>query len=251
MSGISTPIGTSVEQSTSVTGTQNNFDLSAGNVSLLCSGASAVIFTGFTVGGAAPSAGARVTLINAATSTVRVAYQDTGSTAAHRVISPSVRGQMVGAGGAITLVYDGATSRWRVQVVECGAPIAVAFSAGNFTGGGSSTWTVDSGDVLTNAFLQEGTKVTWFISVSTSTLGGTPFSGVNVALPNGFTVANNGVQVGPFGRYLDTGSTFFAAIFVANSAASTVFTLASLSGTNYASGTNTFYVQGMAIFLVD
>lgn len=237
------------DQTTSATGTQNNFSLNGPNTVLECSGA-APVFTGFTVAGAAPVGGDRAVLVYTGSGTLRVPKEDGGSTAANRITSPSARGQIVGVGGSITLVYESATSRWGVQAVECGVPIPIAFSAGNFTGGGSSTWTVDSGDVIANAYMQKGTELTWFISISTTTLGGTPFSGVNVALPNGFTVANNGVQVGPYGRYLDV-ATWFYQIFVASNSASTVLTLASVNGANYASGTNTFYVQGEAIFLVD
>lgn len=244
---------TATEQTTTATGTQNDFSLTTNNVTLRCTGASPVVFTGFTVAGAAPTAGARVVVINAGatTFTVRVAYQDSGSTAAYRVISPSTRGQIVGLGGTITIIYDGTTSRWRVQMIECGAPVAVAFSAGNFTGGsgGSNTWTVDSGDVAGNSFLQEGTKLTWFLNVNTSTTGGTPFNLVNVALPNGFTVANNGTQTGVYGRYND--GTWATLLYACVPSTPTVLYLGSLSSSNFASVTNTFYANGMAVFLVD
>lgn len=243
--------GAATEQTTTLTGTQNDFSLSGANVTLRCTGASPVVFTGFSVGGAAPVAGSRLTLINAGatTFTVRVAYQDSGSTAAYRVISPSIRGQVVGLGGTVTLVYDDTTDRWRVIWVEAGAPVAVAFSAGNFTGVGANTWTVDSGDVAGNSFLQEGTKFTWFLSVNTSTTGGTPNTVVSVALPNGFTVANNGTQSGIFGRYND--GAWATAIFGAVSSTPTILNLGSLSGANLASVTNTFYMLGFAMFLVD
>lgn len=238
------------DQTTSATGTQNNFSLNGPHTVLECSGA-APVFTGFTVGGVAPVGGDRAVLVYTGSGTLRVAKEDAGSTAANRITSPSARGQIVGVGGMITLVYESATSRWGVQAVQCGAPIPITFSAGNFTGAGSLTWTVDSGDVIANAFTQNGTTLTWFFSLSTTTLGGTTNTAVNLALPNGFTVANNGVQVGTAGRYLDTGSTWFALIFIANSATSTVLTLATLAAANLTLGTNTFYIQAFAIFLVD
>jgi hypothetical protein len=116
--------GAPTEQTTTATGTQNNFSLSGRFTYLRCNNASAVTFTGFTVGGSAPQAGDRVIIDNVGSSTVKVAYQDSGSTAAHRAITPSTAGQIVGGTGRMECVYDDSTDRWREAVIEPGAPIS-------------------------------------------------------------------------------------------------------------------------------
>jgi len=63
---------------------------------------------------------------------------------------------------------------------------AVAFSAGNFTGSGTITWTVASGDQQTYAYTVKGKSVTlsWFIN--TSTVSGTGVE-LRIAIPAGMT----------------------------------------------------------------
>lgn len=174
------------DQTTSATGTQNNFSLNGPNTVLECSGA-APVFTGFTVAGSAPVGGDRAVLVYTGSGTLRVAKNDGGSTAANQITSPSARGQIVGVGGKITLVYESATSRWGVQSAEPGAPIPVAYTAGDFTGD-VGTWTVDSGDLSYFAYQQEGAKLTMFVSILSSSVSGSP-TYLRILIPNGFTIS--------------------------------------------------------------
>lgn len=251
MSSISTPFSTATEQATSATGTQNNFDLNAANATLYCTGA-APVFTGFTVGGAAPATGARVVLVNAGSGTVRVAKEDSGSTAAHRITSPSARGQIVGVNGSITLVYLGVPSRWDVVVVEPGAPITIPYTAGDFTATGSMTWTVDSGDVQALRYLQQGNQLTLTLLIAASTTGGTASNGLFFLLPNSFTVATQGTQEGVHGSLSDGTPYSGAGVWVIITATSTTkVAFYKPDFANIALGTNNVAVQGTAVFYID
>ena len=238
-------------QASSATGTQNNFDLSFRRTILRCSGASALIITGFQVGTATPLDGDQVIVINAGTSTVRVAYADTGSTDVHRILSPSTRGQIVGVGGVITLAYNTTDNRWRVVGVDVGTPIPIAFSAGNFTGGGSMTWTVDSGDVLSETYTQFGTILKIILNVSASTLGGTVSSAVYFALPNGFTIPSSLLEVYIYGRLFDNGAWVAALGIIYGAASTTAAQFGLIAGTNLTLVTNGFALQGNMSFTID
>lgn len=61
--------------------------------------------------------------------------------------------------------------------------ITPTFSAGNFTASGSMTWTVASGDIVTNAYQVIGKTLIWNIDINTSTIGGTPSDELRIAIP--------------------------------------------------------------------
>lgn len=176
------------EQTTSATGTQNDFSLSGRVTYLRCTGA-APLFTGFTVGGAAPTAGDTVIIDRISAGTAKVAHQNTGSTAANRVIAPSTNGQIVGEAGRMMCIYDGTTSRWREACIDPGVPIDVAFTAGDFTGQSAMTWTVASGDLTTFKYQQNGTILSVWLEVRSSSVGGTPAANLLALIPGGFTAS--------------------------------------------------------------
>ena len=184
------------EQTTTATGAQNNFNLSYRHTYLRCTGA-APIFSGFTVAGAAPQQGDTVFIACVGT-TAKVTHQDTGSTAANRIITPSTAGQIVGADGVIVLSYDATTARWRMVSVEPGDPIDVTFAAGNYTGDASMTWTVASSDSEVFRYQQRGRTVRVEVMVFTSTVGGTPSTTLRVAMPGGFTPSVNATSRSAF-----------------------------------------------------
>lgn len=171
-------------QTTSSTGAQDNFDLDAHNVFLRCTGA-APVFSGFTVNGAAPSPGDRV-VIQCLGTTAKVANQDTGSTDVHRIITPSIAGQIVGVNGRMELIYDGDTDRWREALIEPGAPITRAFSAANYSGSSSMTWTVAAATV--DSYVQRGRSLQYLLHIS-GTVGGSVNTALQITLPGGFTAA--------------------------------------------------------------
>lgn len=150
---------------TTATGSQHNFALGSAAVIIRCNNATALTFTGFATG----SGGDLLIIENVGTSTVKVAHQDTNSTAANRVICESTSGQIVGAGGRMMLWYDATTSRWRLSVLTPGAPISVAYSALNFVPT-SGTWTVEAADQQVFTYTQNGKRVRFDIRILTSTI---------------------------------------------------------------------------------
>ena len=232
-------LGTPTEQTTTATGTQNNFNLSARYTYLRCTGA-APRFTGFTVAGSAPQAGDTVVLAFLGT-TGRVDHESGASTVANRVITPSTQGQICGANGMITLVYDTTTDRWRMRDVEPGKPIAVEFSAGNFTGNGSMTWTVESADQETFTYQQRGKTVKIWLSVNTTTIGGTPSTTLMVALPNSFV--SSVLTYMPVSVVVDAGT---AALGVAvTGAGGTLLAFNRADGGSFSAATNTTVIRAV------
>ena len=233
-------------ETTTLTGTQDNFDLDAAFTHLRCNNASALTFTGFTVVGSAPVAGNRLVIENVGSSTVRIADEDAGSTAANRIDTPSVRGQIIGAGGAITLLYDGTSSRWKMTSVEPGTPITVAYSAGDYTAQ-SGTWTVESGDLLGFRYIQRGKMVTFIVNIDNSSVSATP-SDLDIALPNSFTGISF-QQIHSAGRVVDNGGVHQGGI-VALDASGTVIKVRRGDDANFSAATNNMDVAGNWTFEV-
>jgi hypothetical protein len=92
-----------------------------------------------------------------------------------------------------------------------GAWTTPAFNAANYTGSGSMTWTLTSGDVALNKYVVIGKTVHWHLVLTTTTVGGTPATGLRVALPAGLSLvgASRGVA-----WHLDNGSEGFGGYIV-------------------------------------
>lgn len=180
---------TRTRQNTTATGQQDDFNLDRGNTVLRVSNGSPVVFTGFQVNGTFPQDGDRVTIYGGASSTIRVAEatstEGQASTSGNRILTPSIRGQIINSDGAMTLVYDAGI--WMLESVQPGEPIDVPFSAGNFTGNGSMTWTVDAADQGEWRYLQRGKTLYQKFRVQNTDVGGTASNILQAALPNGFT----------------------------------------------------------------
>jgi hypothetical protein len=228
-----------VEQSTAVTGAQHNFDLNDHLTVLRCTGA-APVFSGFTVNGGAPAAGDQVLIVCLGT-TAKVTNQDAGSTAAHRIITPSTNGQIVGLNGLMLLVYDDTTDRWREFLIESGAPIAVAFDAAHYTASGSMTLTVAAGDVIADVYIQRGTLVTFISTIQTATVGGTPSNELRKAFPAGFT-AKAGEQWSPVVAGFDNNVGASFVISNQTSQSNAYLRIRRQDGANFAAATNTTYI---------
>ena len=65
--------------------------------------------------------------------------------------------------------------------------VTPAFNAGDFTGSDSMTWTVEAGDVTTFQYTVSGKVMTFVFVLNTTTVGGTPASALEIAIPGGFT----------------------------------------------------------------
>ena len=177
-----------VEQTTTSTGSVDNFSLTGARTFLRCNNASALTFTGFTVAGAAPQAGDEV-IIESLSSTVRVQHQAAGSTAAHRVVTPSITGQLIAEDGRMHGIYDATTARWRFACVDPGRWIAVPYAAGNHSAAGAMTWTVDAGDIGTYHYRQRGLVLELSVYISGSSVGGTLDQYLLLAVPAPFTAS--------------------------------------------------------------
>jgi len=236
------------EQTTTATGTQSDFSLSAVYTHLRCNNTTALTLTGFTVGGATPTHNCVVIIDNIGSSTVKVSNQDTGSTAANRCITPSSNGQIIGANGRMMCVYDVTTQRWRESLLDPGARITVPYNSGDFTGQDSMTWTVDSGDLRVFAYRQSARAVHIMLAIEASSVGGTPSESLLVAFPGGFTPS-------------DSGSTaIYLATTVMNNGTletgrvtpgSSVFEFARVPGTNWTASSNATRVYCNTVFRVD
>lgn len=99
------------------------------------------------------------------------------------------------AGSGVAIYQYDATAgvtQWKLVTHEQGAWITPTFAAGNFTGNGSMTWTVDSGDVITMRYMLRGRTLTVGFVLNTTTVGGTPNTTLNIGNGQwgGFTAAS-------------------------------------------------------------
>lgn len=177
----------SVSQTTTSTGTQNNFALSANAGLLLCNNASLLTLTGLAAGYDCQI----LDIVAIGAGQVDLANQNTSSTAANRLINTATATiSLSGGSGSARLRYDASTARWRVLSHEQGAWITRTFNAGDYTANGSMTWTVGSGDVTRCAYLLRGRALTVSIYLATTTVGGTPSTALKILVPGGFTITN-------------------------------------------------------------
>lgn len=227
------------------TGGQNNFALAQyGATVLRWNGASDVTFTGFANGIEAR----QVLVINATSArNILFAYENTDSTTTNRFITESVIGQYIGPGGLAHLVYDSTSSRWRVSCLDPGAPIKPAFDAGDFIGSGSMTWTVAAGDIETYAFTQRGKRLIVDFSIKETSVGGTPDTALQIAIPGSFAAVNyvaNGCVVND-----NNGGYVFGFVQVAPSG--TILSVYRSSTATWSAATDTTSVRGQIAFEVN
>ena len=203
--GAFTSLGGFVLQTTSSTGTVNNFSLNGPRTYLTCTG-SAPLFNGFSVGGAAPNDG-DMFILDCLGTTAQVAYDAGASTAANRMYTPSVQGQIVGQRGRMWGVYDGAADRWRVTCVDPGAPIAFTPT---WTGSGTNPAIVNG--TLSGLYTQRGRFVrfeVYMIAGSSTTFGsGTYVMGLPPLVATGADSRINALT----GSLVDSGTARYVAV---------------------------------------
>lgn len=214
-----------LEQTTTATGNQDNFDLNGEFTILRCTGA-APVFRGFLVKSAAPTPDCKVLIQCLGSTSAKVAHQDANSTAANRIITPSTSGQIVGVDGSILLFYDGTTDRWRY--VTCDPGGWLTYGATTTTAGWAATPTK-------NVFYRQRGKT---VAVTFHITGTSDADTTTFTIP--FTSVNGGfVQPVALGLTVDNGSTIAAgAASLANNSA-TVTLLRSAAAAWTTSGTKT------------
>lgn len=110
-----------VVQTTTSTGTVNDFALTSGAGFLRANNATALTLTGLAAG----TDGQRVTIVSIGAGSVTLTDQAAGSTAANRIITGTGGALTLPAGsGGVTLLYDATTARWRVNPVPPTGQIA-------------------------------------------------------------------------------------------------------------------------------
>jgi hypothetical protein len=75
----------------------------------------------------------------------------------------------------------------RLRTTPLGDWTTPTFDANDYTGSGSMTWTVDSGDVTTMAYTLIGTTMIVSFFLVNTTVGGTPSSTLQIAIPGGYS----------------------------------------------------------------
>jgi len=177
---------TTTRVTSTATGAQNDWDPGiVGNTLILWSGASTLPVTGFTAG----SAGQIIIFRNTGTNLATFAHQSGSSTAGHKIFNKATSAVTpVGALGYATWIYDG--TDW-VLIDNDSNWITPAFAAGDYTGSGSLTWTVEAGDVEKQQYRLVGTTLTIRSAIITTSTGGTASLSLLVANGawGGFSIA--------------------------------------------------------------
>jgi hypothetical protein len=236
--------GRGVVQTTTSTGTQNNFSLTANCAVLRCNNASELTITGMSAG----QDGQRLIVVSIGAGHVKFSHQAAGSTAANRLINTATSGPTpIAAGkGAATYVYDATTARWRLAQHFQGAPIAVPYTSTDFTAD-AGTWTVDSGDLNTFNYYLTGNAMQVTVVITFSTTSGVNI-GLLILIPNGYTISsvvNDIASVTPVG----VGAAGIAQIN--NSVSTTKIRVLKIDFSAWANGTNNNGVSFTLNFPVD
>jgi hypothetical protein len=238
--GRSTQLTDAVTVTSTLTGTQNDFDFSGATFMRLAP-ASDLIITGFLAG----FDGQQIVIYTNGAGNVYFTHLDTGSAAGNRLFNTVTVGPtpLVAAKGTAIYQYSGPLARWQLVYHNMGGTLNGTFSAGDFTGNGSMTWTVASGDVLVDAYTIVGRVMTWFFRYATTTVGGTLNNQLQKALPNSWGGANFQINVAMDGIcYGEDNSTKTTVWLFNNGTAGLSF--AKLAGGNWSAATDTTKISG-------
>lgn len=119
----------------------------------------------------------------------------------------------------------------------------VTFSALNFTGGASQTWTVGASDQRGLSYRKIGKTMRVAFDIIETTVGGTPDASLQIAIPGGFTAAKAMTKVC---YALDNGTRVMATVSV--TASGTLLVLRRYDAANWSAATNATYVYGSIMF---
>lgn len=226
-----------------LTGTQNDVDFSNARV-LRCNNATSLTINGLVAG----VSGQRVTIYSVGAAEVFFGHQSGGSSAANQLslfatsgLTPLATGK-----GSATFEYDATAAKWRLVAHEQGAFITPTFNAGNYTGTGSQTWTLDAADRDIFRYYLQGTRLHISVSILNSSVGGTPSNGLVATIPLAFT--SNGGHQG--GMAVVDNSTGVAGRWFTTNAASTI-TFRRADAANWAAATNTTQVLAQVFLEVN
>lgn len=229
------------------TGTQNNWAPGIGYATqIIWSGASDLTVTGFDSG----ASGGRITFKNTGTKIAYFAHQSGSSSAGNKLRNSITSGNTpVAPLGSIQFVYDGAD--WQM-VQHCqGSAITIPYVAGDFTGSSLMTWTVGSGDVLTDNYYVNGNQITMSMALASTSVGGTLNTDLQRLIPNGWTAKDT--LVGGTCRVSDNGSAGEAGVCVVAASGTKVLFRRSFAVTpvNWSAATDATLIQSIITFPVN
>lgn len=238
---IAAPLNPGV-QTTTLTGTQNDFALLGGVSVLRLNNASLISLTGLGAG----IDGQRLDLISVGAGQVDLLDQNAGSVAANRLVNGVTGPRSLAPGtGKASLIYDTVTARWRVVSHDQGAWLGITFSGTNFTAS-TGTWTVDAGDVKTFLYYLNGTEFTLQFSLELTSVSATP-NQLRITIPLGFVNKNYSLVTSAL---IDDNAAASVGGYVFIQAGSTLLNISKFGLTNYATAVNTTDVYGTSKFEV-
>lgn len=146
--------------------------------------------------------------------------------------------------GCAAYMYYDADNTWRMIYHTQGIPITPTFSAGDFTGNASMTWTVDSGDVLVDQYEIRGKRVIYDFYYNQTTVGGTPNTDLRRAIPSILTPRVAGNIMSQWSRNLDNGTANDGFAYIFGTGGLFMFFRRDKTSGNWAASTNNTAVQG-------
>lgn len=191
--------------------------------------------------------GQEVSIVSIGAGQVNFSHQDSGSSAANRLINFVTSGitPLAAGVGKATYKYDLTTDRWRLINHNQGAPISIAFSAGNFTASGAMTWTVDAGDIFGDTYYLQGRLLTLHFSYVNTTVGGVASTELRKTYPNGYISSG---RFPCFFRQSENGNITFTLTNGLTTASDTYMRFYNnVTGAAWALTTNLTTVEGFAI----
>lgn len=235
--------GTTTMLTSSVTGTNNNYAPGVLGDSLISwSGASDATFTGVAGG----VSGAMLTIKNTGSANLFLAYQSGSSTAGNRFLNMATSASTpIGPKGCATFVYD---AQWVLVSHDQGSAITATFSATDYVGNASMTWTVASGDRSTLSYLLKGKVLQVVITLATTTIGGTLSNFVKVLNGQWGGFTSVGQTLMPQAYMIDNGVTTSGVIEVP--ASQTYIMLYRQDVANFTASADNTYFTGTVFFEV-
>jgi hypothetical protein len=172
-------VGTAI---TTLTGNQDAFDPGTART-IYCDNATLLTIRGIVAG----FDGQELTFISRGAGQVDFVNQHATPVAENRLKNQVTGTISLAAGlGSVKFIYDASIQRWRVTNHDQGGWITPVFSAADYSGSSGMTWTVESGDIASFAYLLRGKTLHLSFDISGSSVGGTLSTQLIRTVPNGF-----------------------------------------------------------------
>lgn len=154
-----------------------------------------------------------------------------------------------GTGTTGTVINNAAKTQLYDQIDALLANIQTpSFVAGDYTGSGSMTVTVDAGDVLVLKYQVTNKLMTIWFELTTFSIGGTPSTAVRRAIPGGFTALSRARELI---HVVDNGTNKTGVAFVNTSSTFIEFYVDLTLTTSWAASTNNSGAFGKLTFPIN